>query len=213
MKKFLIVSTALFVCVASLAQSKGDKYLAASISASFGSKDVKTYDGYTSASQSSPLTTSFTGQAEFGYFIADNVRLAMCIGVPFTSTPISKSGGTWLKSKTIGFQINPSAAYYVKMADHLYYTPEVGFSYGFGTYNEDLTLSTTYKANYSGWDIYANILALEFQVNPKFAIGVVVGAFAYSHVKIEDKSSSAYVRNNQFQFTLNSASLHARFYL
>ncbi len=34
--------------------------------------------------------------------------------------------------------------------------------------------------NYSGWDVYANILALEFRVSEKLAIGAGVGAVSYS---------------------------------
>lgn len=212
MKKVLLIAAAILACVTVSAQSRGDKYIAGSLGASFGSQTARSYDGAYTTSQSQPLTTTVSIQAEFGYFVADNLRLALCIGAPFTSTPSQLSGSTWLKTNTIGFQINPNIAYYVRLTDRLYYTPEIGFSYEIGSYKEDMTTSTTYNASYNGWDVYANLLALEFQVNPKFAIGVGIGSISYGDVKIKDKSSSAYLSNAQLRFNLNDAAVHARFY-
>lgn len=212
MKRTILVIAALLSCVASYAQSKGDKFIAASINASFGSQNTESSDGAYTTTQESPLTTSVGSQAEFGYFVADNLRLALCLGVAFNSSPVNQSGGTWLKSNTIGFQINPNLAYYFHIADRLYYTPELGFSFETGSYKEDITPSTSYNANYSGWDIYANILALEFQVSPKLAFGVGIGSIVYANVKIEDKSSDAYFGNSQFLVDLNHASVHVRYY-
>ena len=213
MKKILLAAAALFVCVALSAQSKGEKYIAVSVGASFGSENVESYDGAYTTNTSSPLTTSFNVMGEFGYFIADNLRLALALGVPYSSTPTTKSGNTWLRRNTIGFQINPNIAYYVRLADNFYYTPEVGFSYQFGGYKEDMTTSTSMNLNYSGWDVYANILALEFRVSEKLAIGAGVGAVSYSTVKYTEKGAAEYIKDGQFRFDLNSASVHVRLYL
>ena len=213
MKRFLVVAVAVFVCVALSAQSKGDKYIALSASASFGSQNAEAYDGNYTSSQDSPLTTTACGQAEFGYFVSNNVRLALCLGVPYTSSPSQLSGSTWLKTKTVGFDINPNIAFYVPLADRLYYTPEIGFSYESGSYQEDVSASITYKADYSGFDIYASILALEFRATDKLAIGVGIGSIARVTAKIKDPETSNYLKTNQFKCDLNSASVHLRFYL
>ena len=214
MKRFFLLALAAFsVCFAMTAQNAGDKYIAASLAFSFGNQNVETSnDGVYSTMQSAPLATSVGLQAELGYFSADNFRLGLCLGIPFNSTPESLSGTTWLKTKTVGFSINPNIAYYLPLADRLYYTPEIGFSYEIGSYKEDLTTSTTYNANYSGWDLYVHILALEYRVSPKFAIGVGIGSVSYANAKIKDKNSGAYISSKQFSLDFNSSTTHARFY-
>ncbi len=212
MKRILVISALLLGSIAMSAQSRGEKYIAGSIGASFGSQNSEFYDGSYTTTANQPLSTTLSIQAEFGYFVADNLRLALAIGVPFTSSPTSQSGSTWLKTNTLGFQINPNIAYYVKLADRLYYTPEIGGAIEFGTYKEEMTASSSYNASTFGWDIYANLLAFEFRVSPKFALGVGVGSISYVKAKINDKSSSAYISNGQFHFNLNDAAVHARLY-
>ena len=201
------------VCFATTAQNAGDKYIGAALTFSFGNQNVETSsDGVYSTTQSMPLATSLGIQAELGYFASDNLRLGLGLGIPFNSTPESLSGTTWLKTKTVGFSINPNIAYYLPLADRLYYTPEIGFSYEIGSYKEDLTTSTTYTANYSGWNLYVHILALEYRVSPKFAIGVGIGSVSYANAKIKDKNSGAYIGSRQFSFGFNSSTTQARFY-
>lgn len=212
MKKLLTLSAMLFMSIAMFAQNRGDMYIAGSIGASFGNQKSDYFDGAYTTTSNQPLTTSFNLQAEFGYFVADNLRLALALGVPFSSSPSSKSGDTWLKTNTIGLQINPNIAYYVIITDRLYYTPEIGGSFEFGSYKEDMTTSSSYNANYTGWDVYAHLLALEFRVSQKFAIGVGIGSISYGYAKIKDKSSTRYAGNGQFRFALNDAGVHARFY-
>ena len=113
----------------------------------------------------------------------------------------------------IGVKINPNIAYYVKLADSFYYTPEIGFSYELGSLKEDMTASTSMNLNYNGWSLYANILALEIRVSPKLAIGAGIGSISYSNVKLTEKGAVEYIKDGQFRFNLNDASVHARFYL
>ena len=213
MKKLLLLSVALFASMTLFAQTKGEKYIAFSAAASFGSENVETYDGAYTTKASSPLTTGLSVMGEFGYFIADNFRLALAIGVPFSSTPTSQSGNTWLHRNTVGLTINPNIAYYVKLANNFYYTPEIGFAYQFGSYKEDMTTSTSVNLKYSSWSLYANILALEFRVSPKIAVGAGIGSISYSNVKYTEKGSPEYIKDGQFKFNFNEAAVHVRFYL
>lgn len=213
MKRILLIAAILCGTLSVFAQNKGDKYIAGSIGASFGNQEQELSNGTVSTTASQPLSTSLSLQGEIGYFIADNLRVGLALGVPFTSTPSTEDGnGNWLKTKTVGFQINPSIAYYVPLAENLYYTPEVGGAYEIGSYKEQLTTSNTYNADYTGWDLYFNFLALEYRVNEKLAIGTAIGALGYVNAKVTDKDTEAALTTSQFQFNLNSGSIHLRFY-
>lgn len=194
------------------AQNRGDKYIAGTIGTSFGSQYNKIFDGAYSTTHEKPLELSFITQAEFGLFVADNIRLALAIGVPFTSSPTTQSGDTWLKTNTVGFQINPNIAYYAKLADRFYYTPEIGGAVEFGSYKEEMTANSSYNAYTFGWDIYAHLLAFEFRINPKIALGMLVGSISYIHTKIGNKGTYSYLTGEQFNFNLNNSSVHIRFY-
>ncbi len=212
MKRTVLVSFFLFGCISLSAQSRGEMYVSASLGVSSGNRNAEYYDGAYTTKKPQPLSTSLSAQAEFGYFVVNHLRLALAVGVPYNSTPNTKSGDTWLRTNIVGIQINPNVAYYVKLADRFYYTPEIGVSVGFGSYKEDLTANSSYNAKYKGWDVYANILAFEFRVCYRFALWAGVSQLSYGSVKIADKSSSSHIKNGQFSFNMNDASVGAKFY-
>ena len=213
MKRFVLLAVLLCGSLSLSAQNKGDKYIAGSFGLSFGNQEQELSDGVFSTTASQPLSTTLSLQAEIGYFIADNLRVGLALGVPFNSSPSNQTDdGTWLKTNTLGLEINPSIAYYVKMAENLYYTPEIGGTYEFGFYKEQLTKNNTYNADYSGWSLYFNFLALEYRVNEKFALGVGIGTLGYVSAKIKDPDSDAFLGTSQFVFNFNSASVSARIY-
>lgn len=213
MKRILLIAALLCGTLSLFAQNKGDKYFAFSLGAGFGDQKQELSNGALSTTASQPLTTSLSLQGEIGYFIADLFRVGLALGVPFTSTPSTEAdNGDWLMTKTVGLQINPSIAYYVPLADNLYYTPEVGGAYEIGSYKEELTTTNTYNADYTGWDLYLHFLALEYRVNEKLALGVGVGALSYVKATVTDKDTDASLSTSQFQFLLNSGSVNVRFY-
>ena len=212
MKKLCLVVVSTLISIAATAQNKGEMYFAASIGASFGSQTSELYTGGLSTTAREPLGTSVSAQLEFAYFVANNFRLSLALGVPFTSSPTAKDGSSWLYTKTVSFQINPNIAYYVRLADRFYYTPELGFSYEIGSYKEDQTANVSYNANLSGWDVYAHLLAFEFRATQRFALGVMVGSLSYANAKIKDRTSDAYLGTGQFRFNFNSGGIAARFY-
>lgn len=67
--------------------------------------------------------------------------------------------------------------------------------------------------NYNGWDVYANILALEFRISPKLAIGTNIGAISYSNVKYTERGAVKYIKDSRYRLDFNDASIHVRFYL
>ena len=212
MKKTLLVIAMFFTCIALFAQNKGDKCIAFALYSSFGSQDIENSNGSYSTTTTSPLNTSLSFQAEYGYFAVDNIRLAMCIATPYVSIPTCNTGASWLHSKMFGVQVNPNIAYYLALSDRLYYTPEIGCSFGYGSYKEQLSANTSYKANYTDWSFYFNFLALEYKINEKTRIGTTVANLSYDIMKIKDENTNAYLGASQFLFNMNSASVLVRFY-
>lgn len=212
MKKILLFSVAMLIGVASFAQKKGDMFVAGSISADFGTQKTTISDGSYSVSAKQPSGASFSLGAEFGYFVVDNLRLSMYLSVPFSSSPVEEVDGKWLRNTAAAFAINPNVAYYVRLADRLYYTPEVGVAFEFGSRKEQLSVSESYKTPFWGWNVYANLLALEFKVSEKLSIGALVSGISYGNTRFTDKKTDAYLDSSQFNFDLNNSSVHFRFY-
>ena len=104
MKKLVLFAVAMLVSVASFAQKKGDMFIAGSISADCGTQTTSLSDGGYSTSVSQPLSTSFGFGVEYGYFVADNLKLAMAMSVPFSSSPVKEVDGKWLKDTIYKFR-------------------------------------------------------------------------------------------------------------
>ena len=213
MKKTVLFSIAMLMSVASFAQKKGDMYVAGSFATEFGSYAMSSSaDGY-ATSEKTPFGTSFEIGGDYAYFVADNVRLGLGASFPFSSSPIEKVDGKWLKDKTADFYFSPDVVYYVKLADKFSYTPEIGMLFGWSRIRTQLSPSLTESTSISTWGGYINLLAFEFQVSERFAIGVTVGGIAaYSSVYTYNDSDVKY-KMNQFFCDLNNGSLHFRWYL
>ena len=213
MKKIVLFSIAMLMSVASFAQKKGDMYVAGSFATDFGAYTMSSSaDGY-ATSEKTPFGTSFEIGGDYAYFVADNVRLGLGASFPFSSSPIEKVDGKWLKDKTADFYFSPDVAYYVKLADRFYYTPEIGMLFGWSRIRTQLSPSLTESTSISTWGGYINILAFEFQASERMAIGVTVGGIAaYSSVYTYNDSDVKY-KMNQFFCDLNNGSLHFRWYL
>ena len=213
MKKTVLFSIAMLMSVASFAQKKGDMYVAGSFATDFGAYTMSSSaDGY-ATSEKTPFGTSFEIGGDYAYFVADNVRLGLGASFPFSSSPIEKVDGKWLKDKTADFYFSPDVVYYVKLADKFYYTPEIGMLFEWSRIRTQLSPSLTESTSISTWGGYINLLAFEFQVSERFAIGVTVGGIAaYSSVYTYNDSDVKY-KMNQFFCDLNNGSLHFRWYL
>ena len=211
MKQLFLFAVAMFVATASFAQEKGDMCISGTISLELGSQTTTVSSGSHSISASQPLSTEFNFAAEYGYFVADNVKVAMALAVPFTSSPTHQLEGSWLADNTAAFTINPNVAYYLRFADRFYYTPEVGVAFSFGSGKSQLTKTETVTTPFWGWNIYTTLLALEYKVTDNMAIGASVGSLVYgSIISTSDPQVSTAV--SQFKFDLNNSSLHFRFY-
>lgn len=109
MKKLLVILVAIVACSTSaLAQEKGDMYVGGYTGVAIQSVGVE---------GESVAEAAFAIQPEFGYFVADRLKVGASIGYG-------------VSSGTHSFTIAPNVAYYVRMCDGLYYTPglELGFA-------------------------------------------------------------------------------------
>ena len=87
MKKSLFLLSALFVSVLCSAQEKNDFYISLSTSLETGMGTLSATEGSYSSSANLDLDTSFNLSSEFGYFVADNVKIGLAWGGSITSTP------------------------------------------------------------------------------------------------------------------------------
>ena len=215
MKKSIIFILLAFISMGVFGQDKGEKYLAPSISASFGRQYASyVYHHYNEYSASQPLNVSIDQSLEFGYFFADDWRFAVAMIVSYAGIPKSQEDDGWIFNHTLGVYVNPNFAYYVPLySDKLFYTPEIGIAMG---YEFDYVDSHTtydhgwnYQGYYRGISVYANLLGLEYRVSKKFAIGAGVGSFRFTYMK-DDSKTYTY---KWWQFNFNNATISAMFYL
>jgi hypothetical protein len=209
MKKILLSAAILFACMTLSAQNKGDKFMAVSFSGAVNSSKEITADG---ASNSSGIQAYGGILGEFGYFAANNLRLAFCFGPMLSSYPSSLSETPGLRNNSVSFQLNPNIAYYVKITDRLYYTPEIGFLYQIGAAKDYLNASTPKKSTFQVFEGYSNVISFEFKVSPKIALGVYAGSIYYAVTKEREQGASAYSFTKEFSLDLYSAAIDIRFY-
>lgn len=215
MKKHALFVALMLVSIASYAQTKGERYVAGGFSANYGNQTTILKEGPLSYTESQPLSTEFGIAAEYGFFAANNLRIAMSVGVSWGSSPITEHDWGWTKNKTFAVAVNPNIAYHMRMTDNLYYTPEIGMSFERGTLNEQTSKTDTSKHPAIGWSAYAHLLAFEFKVSEKIALGAIIGSINYSSATISDdnyyKLRSEIVAN-QFKLSMNESYIHLRYY-
>ena len=214
MKKLLFLISLVALSTIGFAQNKGEKYIVANANVSFGNLSSEITDGHQSIVSKKPLNTNLGIGAGFGYFVANNFRIELCLLGYSATEPTEKSGEVWLKDKYKGFDVNPNLSYFVRWAEGFYYTPEVGMSIGWGknTYEQSVSQSTNY--NYNDYAFYVNLLAFQCRVSHCFALGIVVGDVSY---RIRDYDINANINGghykvNQFMVNLNSGEIYAHFY-
>lgn len=154
MKKItiLFVAVAAMFASAASAQQKDDMYVGGTLG--FGVSSIGT-NGYMSTS------ASFNVAPEFGYFIADNIK----IGVELA---YGVSGGTH------SLMLMPNAAYYLPIVDKLYYTPQLSVGGGFGA-------NSGYTAG--SFALSLNLASLEYKPVENMAISI--GLVNLNYVRME----------------------------
>lgn len=153
MKKITVLFIALMGLFVSVnAQEKGDMYVGGNLGLTVNSAGT---NGYMNSS------TSFGIAPEFGYFVADNLK----IGVELSYAVGSGHAMTF----------SPNVSYYLRIVDNLYYTPQFSFGGGF----------TAYSGNTNGvFTLSMSFLSLEFQPKENWGISMDLVNLSYN---LEDR--------------------------
>lgn len=129
----------------------------------------------------SASATTFGFAPEFGYFVADRLRLSGSIAYNLTSS------GDTSHALTIG----PSVAYYVRLCDRFYYTPEAGIGFAY---------ASAYGANGYGFATGLKFGAFEFRPASHCGISFSLLSLQYTYLSYSSGGYSASGNNVQFDF-------------
>ena len=216
MKKHIFFVAAILISLATSAQSKGDHYVAWSLSANGGIQKATVSEKGTSVSQSDsePLDEAYLVSGELGVFVKDNIRASLSLGVGLNASPISEENWGWRKNRTLSFALNPNVAYYKRLADNLYYTPEIGVSFERGTVRTQTSMTKAEVTPIWGWNAYVYPIALEFRATERVALGAIIGSLSYGKATIEEEyyGSTISLVASQFKYNLNQSCIVVRLY-
>ena len=212
-KRSIVLLCSICLSVSLFAQNKGDKYIAGALNADFSKVNAEIFDGTYYTRSSRPIDSAFELQFELAYFALDNLRLSVALGANYGSNPSTQdTSDNWLFTNSNSFSFNPNVAYYIKLFDKVYYTPEVGVSMYTGKYLTEVSQNVFSKYNTSGLNFYASILAFEFILNDRFALGVVSGTLSYAMNRYDDKTTGESIIAKEGSLSLNNGFIAFRFY-
>lgn len=213
MKRFIFVVVFSFICFCLSAQKRGDMFLSGSVGFSMDkAHNYISSDGAYTVVERKPFTFLVSAGIGYSYFVMDNFRIGLNLEVPFSSSYGVQYNDSYLRKNYFGLYINPELAYHFRLLERLFYTPELGFSYCFGSYKEDVTPDSFYKLPFSGWEVYLNLLSFEYRISRHFSVGVSAGSLSYFDFRLKEKSSYVYFGGGEFSFKLNEASIRCAYY-
>lgn len=155
MKKLFFCALAAIVSLqVASAQKRGEMYVGGSLGVTTASASI---DGVSASA------TTFGFAPEFGYFVADRLRLSGSIAYNLTSS------GDTSHALTIG----PSVAYYVRLCDRFYYTPEAGIGFAY---------ASAYGANGYGFATGLKFGAFEFRPASHCGISFSLLSLQYTYL-------------------------------
>ena len=108
-------------------------YVGGIIGLTGSTETMKASYGSESMSQSAPGTLTFSIAPEFGYFVADNIKVGVTAGYNLQSSAYDKEDGKWLRSNVSVGYVGPTFAYYIPLVTNLYYAPEIQAAIAFGS--------------------------------------------------------------------------------
>ena len=214
MKRLALLIGIVMLSMNVFAQSKGEMYILTSASASFGQIESNTYnsDGTIASTTKSPLNTNLGLNAGFGWFMVNNCRVELSLGVFREKRPREQtSTAAWLYNKFNSFDVCPSLSYYVRLADRFYYTPEIGVDFTYGKYLYEESYTRTLNYPYRGVAIYANLLAFEYRVGPHFGLWASVGSLNHYRWRYY-YDGKVFYSSSSTVFNLNGGTIAAHIY-
>lgn len=210
----IVTTLFLFVIgISAYAQKAGESYIGGAIAGSMGWEfQESTFKSGPVSKNDFPTNRTLVGALEIGTFTSDNFRVSVTVGVGSTWTPYgSGSDGKWeFNNNGLNYQVGPSAAYYFKLAENFYYTPEVGALYA-------IVNESGYK--FTGWIFGANFLAFEYRISQKVSLCVELGSITFSDltttytpITFGTSSVETTLIDRQLRATLNDATFVMKFY-
>ena len=198
MKRTLLTIVAIVaMALSASAQQKGEQTLGFNLNYSTGKSTTKVQINDEQSTAATILGGDNLGVGiEYGYFIANNLRVGGQINYGYTADD----------SKTHSLIIMPNIAYYVRLTDNFYYTPNLSIGFGLGTTGTNDY--TNEKFTMCGLATELQPLAVEFRPTQQFAMTVSLCSLQY--VFLTDSNSSEIlntqittkVSSNTFNFSL-----------
>lgn len=138
----------------------------------------------TKSKEKTPASTMVSAGAEFGWFFADNWKFGVNIQYALDSNPYEKNNGKWLRQNTNLVFAGPQLAYYLKISDGFYYTPQIAAFGLLGTTKTEAQRSTEIKDVFGyGFELAPG--AFEFRPTSHFAFSVSFLSLGYTHTKMK----------------------------
>lgn len=183
MKKLFFCALAAIVSLqVASAQKRGEMYVGGSLGVTTASASI---DGVSASA------TTFGFAPEFGYFVADRLRLSGSIAYNLTSS------GDTSHALTIG----PSVAYYVRLCDRFYYTPEAGIGFAYASaYGAVGSVAVGSVANGYGFATGLKFGAFEFRPASHCGISFSLLSLQYTYLSCSSGGYSESGNNVQFDF-------------
>ena len=172
MKKFIISLLAIISVATLSAQTKGEMYAG-------GSLGIGTYSLI--SGNNNITAADFNIAPEFGYFAANNFKIGASISYGLESgNPLTHT-----------IQIMPNMAYYVRVCDKFYYTPELQFGFVCGI-REDISMP--------GFGLGLSLGSFEFRPTQKFALSVSLLSLQYTLMTYHDNNETLNMSGVNFRF-------------
>lgn len=138
----------------------------------------------TKSKEKTPSSTMVSAGAEFGWFFADNWKLGVNIQYALDSNPYEKNNGKWLRQNTNLVFAGPQLAYYLKISDGFYYTPQIAALGLLGTTKTEAQRISEIKDVFGyGFELAPG--AFEFRPTSHFAFSVSFLSLGYTHTKMK----------------------------
>lgn len=224
MKRIFATGVALVIlmCCSAAAQKKGEISLGGTVGISGGysktspvvtitgkgsGSSTGDYDmstgGYTinvntNAKEKTPSATMVSAGAEFGWFFADNWKLGVNLQYAFESNPHEKYKDKWLRQNTNLVLVGPQLAYYLKICDGFFFTPQVAAFGLLGTTKIEAKKSTELKDVF-GYGFELDPGAFEFRPGSHFAFSVSFLSLGYTFTKVN--------ANGQYDYDIKTDSI------
>ena len=138
----------------------------------------------TKSKEKTPSSTMVSAGAEFGWFFADHWKLGVNIQYALDSNPYEKNNGKWLRQNTNLVFAGPLLAYYLRICDGFFYTPQIAAFGLLGTTKTEAQRISEIKDVFGyGFELAPG--AFEFRPTSHFAFSVSFLSLGYTHTKMK----------------------------